>query len=345
MIAASKTATGDHKGGAVKNTGNVVLAAVIGAGLIPAAAWAGPRIWTPPMLNMPAGAWMSVAQPTVHDLRYTVLPASCTQTGGSQGTGGFNWTLPASSWEDTLENAGDQFLFDLQYRSPGDDRNSGATVNKSCTDYAGYADSWAVARGGASDIAFQLNAAFEGKGARILDLDVTMVNGKAEFTAVLVPNYGTAGTAWWWTPDIPYDQIDAWLDQLDGQLDGKSPARLIHLQKYSDTYAVVAVANLRPDAKPFWYGTDATIQDVANAINGMNDGVLKRLVELKVDGSGHLTYILTSWDPTKVAWWWFLNVSWANLAQFASTHNARIIDLEQWPGSPTNFAAVLLGNQ
>ena len=146
--------------------------------------------------------------------RWAPLPAACANAdagpfGPKPGVGAYGWSQasPRSVWEKVFESEyGSRLLFDIEYKpaagpSPEDPTAEGwiaiAYIWKNCTEYASYQDAWKLAQGTADDVAFFVEHAFDGKGARILDLDIHYDNNQLRFSVILVANYGPAARAWW----------------------------------------------------------------------------------------------------------------------------------------------------
>jgi hypothetical protein len=109
---------------------------------------------------------------------------------------------------------------------------------------------------------------------------------------------------------------------------------------------------LKP-GEAWWWGYGASIANITSVINGeawadfKADGTEKRLVSLKRHTKDNWTFLMV--PRNGVGWWWYPKISFDDLLANAKTHNARIIDLEEWGmkddnGGSMEFSAVLVQN-
>ena len=172
--------------------------------------------------------------------------------------------------------------------------------------------------------------------ARILDLEAYQVNGQQRFAAVLLPNTGPKGKAWWFyynvTPDFIAERISA------------TGGRIIDLDTYfvgaTRLYSVVLIANQGIDAKAWWYYYNVTPDFIAEKL-GANQA---RLVDIEPHSSGTFTVVMEK--SLGEYWWWYYGLSANSINALATQHGARIIDIEPYyVNGEKRFGAIMLDNK
>lgn len=268
------------------------------------------------------------------------------------GAGGFGWLRPFTvgstyDWEEDMEKEDGLFLFDLESK---DEEIAGAWIRKAGTEFASYPDSWKLFSGDFDDIKFAVKNVFDGKGGRILDLDITYRNFAQFFDVILVPNYGAAKRAWWWGSGATGQNL---ADVIDGKAWGdfkadKMKKRIVAIDRGIDS-RFSFVLNEWKSGEAWWWGHGASISNIGTVIDGgawagfKADKVQKRLVSLKRHAKGNWTFLLVPRDG--IDWWWYPTTTWDELAANAKEHNARVIDIERYGSSDDLFSAVLVQNQ
>jgi hypothetical protein len=289
--------------------------------------------------------------------RWFPLSGACALT-----PGGFGWHLlggysPSytSIVESTAGLKDDDFLFDVEYKGPlGLLENptewiAGAYLKKSCTEFASYPDSWSLYAGTPNDVASATKHAFQGKEARILDLDVYYDHSQLRFAVILVPNYGPATRKWWWGHGATAQNLS---DVLNGQAWGdieadKIKKKIVALERDSNGDFAFVLNELQP-GEGWWWGFGASLGNITSVLNGeawgnfSADKISKRLVSLKRFAAGNWTFIALPKEGHE--WWWYPWTTWTDLSENAEKHKARIIDIERYGSSDTLFSAILLAN-
>jgi hypothetical protein len=287
--------------------------------------------------------------------RWAPQPATCVKN-----VGGFGWSHPLVStshpyWEDVMELEDGRFLFDVEWKFEGAGAEggwvAGAHIQKSCTEYASYPNAWQLAAGTGDDVAFLVKHAFDGKGARILDLDIHYDNNFPRFSVILVPNHGPAARAWWWgwgaTAQNLTDVINgkAWANFKADNIKKK----LVAIEREANGHFAFVLNEHKP-GESSWWGFGAAEQNISQVISGKAwasfkaDNIEKRLVSLKRFGQSNWTFIMVPREEG-LLWDRFWNATWKELSDHAAANNQRIIDIERHGSSDDHFSAVLVQNQ
>lgn len=268
------------------------------------------------------------------------------------GPGGFGWSTPflgtsVYDLEEEWEEEEGLFLFDLE--SNGGEL-AGAWMKKAGTEFASYLHSWKLFQGSSDDVAFAVENVFEGKGGRILDLDITYRDGHQLLEVILVPNFGAAARAWWWGTGATAQDL---ADVVNGKAWGdfkadKVKKKIVSLDRAADG-RFAFVLNEAKAGEAWWWGFGASVGNITTVLNGgawasfKADKVEKRLVSLKRHARGNWTFLMVSRND--VGWWWYPSTTWDELAANAAKHEARLIDIERYGSSVDLFSAVLVQNQ
>jgi hypothetical protein len=218
----------------------------------------------------------------IEEQRWAPLSASC-----APASGGFGWSEPLGDWDDVMEDVDHRLLFHVELM---DGKVAGSYLTKGCTEFASYKDAWMLWSGTVDDIGFALEHAFDGKGARLLDIRLKAGSSKPPYiyNVILVPNFGPAARNWWWGHGAPMDKL---ADVLQGKAWKSFKADNIKKKLTSLTrqpkakYAFVATETAPGDA--WWWGSGATVDDLVKVTNGEHwksfpeDKIKKRLVSLQ----------------------------------------------------------------
>lgn len=165
-------------------------------------------------------------------------------------------------------------------------------------------------------------------GFRLVDIEYRGPNllGTLLFDAVFVENTGSYATGWWWYFGLTSAQVASNLTA--------NQARLIDLEPYEDTngnlrFACVMVDNTGSNAKAWWWAFNTTTANISSLLTTNN----ARLVDLDTYEIGSTTYysavMIANTGSDNRAWWWYLNVTPAQIGSALSTNNARLYDLER----------------
>jgi hypothetical protein len=226
----------------------------------------------------------------------------------------------------------------------------GCYVAKSCTEYASYEKGSHVVWGTQDDILSALKTAFGGKGARILKLE--LVFGGPPLAAILVPNYGPAARAWWWSGEAGATAAQV-NDVINGRAWGSFPhdnikKKLVSISRGQDGRFRFVMNEWKP-GEAWWWGYGASIANITSVINGQAwasfpaDNIQKRLVYLRYHTPENWTFLMVPRDG--LGWWWKPDTSLetysGNLFSTASDHHARIFDLQL---APSLYTGLLVQN-
>jgi hypothetical protein len=154
------------------------------------------------------------------------------------------------------------------------------------------------------------------------------------YSVAMVRNSGAyAVSGWWWYYGITATQVGSYLTT--------NQARLISAERNSDgTFNVIMVANTGTAQRGWWwyYGVNpAQIAAYATRNNA-------RLVSLSADpGSSPQTYttvMVSNTGSDAKAWWWYYNLTAAQVASYLNTNHGRLVDLAAEPDG--NFDVIMV---
>ncbi|MCH7698221.1 MAG: serine hydrolase [Chloroflexi bacterium] len=173
--------------------------------------------------------------------------------------------------------------------------------------------------------------------ARLIDLEPYQTGAGLRFAALMVPNTGDQGKAWWWYFGVdPAFIADALSD---------NNARLVDFDTYlagaQKVYTAVMISNTGDDAKGWWwyFGVDTTF--IANALSDNN----ARLIDIDVQSAAEGTFNVVMEACPCPFWWWYYGVTEAQVNKFAAEDGARIVDVETYlVGGQRRFAVLLINN-
>jgi hypothetical protein len=273
---------------------------------------------------------------------------------------------PYSQWQDWLELGEKMLFFDYEKWFTGASPMAGCYLAKSCTQYATYPRAWTtfLAFSG-QEVLSKLNAAFDGKGVRIIDLDLRGGFPQSPnpdwpdgVYVTAVANYGAAAKAWWWS-----GFAGATGAQVADVLNGKAwPAggfkqdnvkkRLVAIERSRVDGRFRFVLNEAKPGEAWWWGYGASIANITSVLKGeawadfKADGIEKRLVSYRRHAGDNWTFLMV--PRNGLGWWWFPKIEFDDLVAAAQKHGARIIHLDQWGIASgedfSSFSAILVQN-
>ncbi len=165
-------------------------------------------------------------------------------------------------------------------------------------------------------------------GYRLVDIEYrgTSLLGGTTYDAVFVQNTGSYAEGWWWYTGVTGTQVSSYL--------AANQARLIDLEPYEDgngnlRFACIMVDNTGSNAKAWWWTYNTTTTAIGNLLSTNS----ARLVDLDTYQIGATTYysgvMIANTGSDNRAWWWYLNVTPTQIANYINTNNAQIYDLER----------------
>lgn len=178
-------------------------------------------------------------------------------------------------------------------------------------------------------------------GYRLTDIEYRGPNlfGTVLFDAVFVENTGSYAAGWWWYYGLTAAQVSSNL--------ATNNARLIDLEPYDDgngnlRFACIMVDNTGANNKAWWWYYNTTTSNLNTQLTANN----ARLVDLDSYDIGGTTYysgvMIRNTGADARGWWWYLNVTPAQISTALNTNNAQIYDLE--PRSNGNWDCVMEQN-
>ncbi len=273
-----------------------------------------------------------IASPaSANNERSAILPSNCVDNS----MGAFPWSKAGTStahdnWWEVLRDEEHWRLYNLKIdHNTGNIAGAYVKSTGACGTVSNDVSNWRFFGAFSGD---RLQKEVDKTNERILDLDVSMMDGKPAYAALLMPNTGSEQKAWWWYAGVPFDTLDAKITE--------NKARLVDISKYRVgkqwRYAGVMIANQGPDAKAWWYydNVDPTFVEAELKKNNA------RLTNIEVDRNGKWTVIMeqSQGEP----WWWYYGQSWNQVQKLAHQNNARIIDLAAMPGKD-RWAVAMIG--
>jgi hypothetical protein len=177
-------------------------------------------------------------------------------------------------------------------------------------------------------------------GYRLVDIDYRETNALgAIYDAVLVQNSGAYSESWWWYTGQTAAQVNSNL--------AANNARLIDIDPYVDPngnvrFNCVMVDNTGANAKQTWWYSASTTAAIGAQLSANN----ARLVDLDSYTLLGITYyaaVMTANTGADArAWWWYLDVTPAQISSYLNANSAQLYDLE--PRSNGRFDCVMLQN-
>lgn len=181
-------------------------------------------------------------------------------------------------------------------------------------------------------------------GARVADIEVSsIVSGSPRFVVRLVKNSGAyAVPGWWWYYGLTFQQVGQYLTQNN--------ARLIDLEPYDAgggviRFAAVMVSQNAPTGREWYWLVGVQPSQITAQINsgGTNHN---RLIDLDTYVEGGVTkytavFVANTGADSK-AWWWYYNITAAQVSSALSANNGRLVDLERTPSG--NFNVIMVRN-
>jgi outer membrane protein assembly factor BamB len=152
------------------------------------------------------------------------------------------------------------------------------------------------------------------------------------FTVAMVENTGAYAKTWWWY----YGQTEAELNGHVAQLN----ARIVNLDTYEDGgqthFAAILVSNAGADAKAWWWYFGKTPAEIA-ALVAQHDARLIDFRQYAFNGtSQHAAVMIRNTGADATAWWWYYNVTPAQLRTHLTQNDAYLVSLQiANPSSPT----------
>lgn len=166
----------------------------------------------------------------------------------------------------------------------------------------------------------QINA-----GYRLVDIEY---RGGGLYEAAFVQSTGSYATGWWWY----YGQTAA---QVTANLTANS-ARLIDIEPHDDgagnlRFACIMVDNTGANAKTWWWYYGTTPANLATQSNNNN----ARIVDLDNYTVGatnsYAAVMIRNTGADARTWWWYVDVTAAQVGAAINTNQARLWDLEKRP--------------
>ncbi|HEX5051847.1 MAG TPA: serine hydrolase [Planctomycetota bacterium] len=164
-------------------------------------------------------------------------------------------------------------------------------------------------------------------GYRLVDIEYRSGSGSVTtFDAVFVQNSGAYATGWWWYYGLSSAQVSSYL--------ASNQARLIDLEPYQDStgtqrFACIMVNNTGVNAKTWWWYFNTSTTYLSTQLSNNN----ARLVDLDVYTLNGSTYysgvMIRNTGNDARSWWWYLNVTPAQMNIYLSTNQARLYDIER----------------
>jgi len=173
-------------------------------------------------------------------------------------------------------------------------------------------------------------------GFRLIDLEyVGTSSGQPLFDASFVQNIGNYQSGYWWYYGLTAATLSSTLSS--------NQARLVDLEPYQTSqglrFACIMVPNTGSNGTAWWWYYGASISQLSAQINANN----ARIVDLQpYTYNGQTSYAAVMIHNTGAnyrPWWWYVNVTPAQLNIYLASNNARIYDLE--PRSNGNFDVVM----
>lgn len=173
--------------------------------------------------------------------------------------------------------------------------------------------------------------------ARIVDIEVEQSSPSYRFSVAMVKNEGAYAKAWWWYYGVTGEQLSANLSA--------NSARLIDLEPYEVDgqvrFAAVMISNTGAQSKAWWWYYNASVSDITDAIVD-NSGRLIDIESYFIGGVRRYSAVMIANEGAdQKAWWWYVNVTPAQIGDLLQDNNARLIDLERHDTVAGTYAVIM----
>ncbi|MGE3107433.1 MAG: serine hydrolase [Phycisphaerales bacterium] len=170
------------------------------------------------------------------------------------------------------------------------------------------------------------------QGNRITDLEIDSAS-PLRFNACLVRNTGEYAKTWWWYYGITAAQLTTYLNDNN--------ARLIDQQPYDDgngntRFAVVMIRNTGDDAAGWGRHYNTSLTTIGDYVANNNVRIID-FDRYDIAGSTYYSaiYINNTGDHAR-SWWWYYNITPAQIATFINQNNAMLTEIEESAGGTYN---------
>lgn len=176
---------------------------------------------------------------------------------------------------------------------------------------------------------------YNSRNARIIDLEVNIVNGQKKFAATFVKNTGSDYKNWSWFDNATFDQMNAHADATN--------QRVVDVDVYmvgnERRFAGVMIKDTGTDELDSWVFSNITRAQVSQLLSQKKARLtdIERITDdryagIAVKGEGQM-------------WWWNTDRSWADIQFAVAQCGARVIDIERYTkNGSTFFNYVLINN-
>ena len=185
--------------------------------------------------------------------------------------------------------------------------------------------------------AAQVSSNLTANQARLIDLEpYTDANGNQRFACVMVDNTGANAKGWLWYYNSNVSAISAAANA--------NHARVIDLDRYvfngTTYYSAVLVGNTGADFRQWWWYVNATPTQIGTLLNANN----ARLYDLEPNGTGTFDCVMIR-DNTFPYWYWWYDLSSADVAYLVGQYGVRAIDIETYlVGGVRKWAMLTINN-
>lgn len=164
---------------------------------------------------------------------------------------------------------------------------------------------------------------YTASGYRLTDLEYR--SSGPTFDAVFVENNGSYAAGYWWYYGITAAQVSSFLSSNN--------ARLIDLEPYDDgagnlRFACVMVDNTGVNAKAWWWYYGQSSVSALASLAGTNNARLVDVDSYDLSGTTYYSGVMIGNTGNDArSWWWYTNVTAAQISGFINTNNAQLYDL------------------
>ncbi len=175
-------------------------------------------------------------------------------------------------------------------------------------------------------------------GFRLFDVEVEQTN-PYRFTTVFVANSGVHAKTWWWRFNQTENQLEQFMSDNNARMLDLEVVRVNGQARLAATM----ISNTGNDAVGWWYYYDRSVSFIASKVTEHGARIID-LDTYEVNGTRVWSAVMVRNSGAHFSnWWWYTNLSAAQVFLKLIEHDARIVDLER--RTSTTYSVVLMPSE